>query len=59
MPSQIFPLWLLITVAAAIAVLAFGAGQIVRGLGMIVAAAGGTIWTAYVVARTRGGRANG
>ena len=38
-------------VAAGIAGLAFAAGQIVPGLGMIVAAGGSTAWTAWATSR--------
>lgn len=47
------PMWVYAIVALAIAVIAFGIGQHVPGLGMIFAALASTMWVAYSVTRQR------
>lgn len=47
------PMWAYLVVAFAIALMAFGIGQLVPGLGMVFAALASTLWAAYSVARQR------
>lgn len=47
------PVWVYVIVALAIAVTAFGIGQLVPGLGMVFTALASTLWVAYSVARQR------
>jgi peptidoglycan/LPS O-acetylase OafA/YrhL len=44
----IYPIWVFLAVAAAIACFAFAASQFRNGMGMIVAGAGSMMWTAFV-----------
>lgn len=46
-----FPMWLYLVVAAAIAALAFAIGQLFPGLGVPFVALATTLWTAYAVYR--------
>lgn len=57
MTRTVYPIWVFVLVAAGIALAAFGAAQLGQGWGVIVAAAGSTMWTAFVVrkGRTAGG----
>lgn len=48
-----FPIWVYLLVAAAIALVAFGVGQIVPGLGVAFVVLASTMWTAYSVSRQR------
>lgn len=48
-----FPSWLYLAVAFAIAMLAFAIGQIVPGAGIAFVALASTMWTAYSVNRHR------
>jgi hypothetical protein len=45
------PMWGFVAIAAVIAVAAFAVAQFQPGAGMIVAALGATLWTAYVAQR--------
>jgi len=47
------PMWVYVVVAFAIAVMAFGIGQPVPGLGMVFTALASSLWVAYSVARQR------
>ncbi len=49
----VFPMWLYVVVAAAIAATAFAIGQAFPGLGAPFVALGTTLWTAYAVYRQR------
>ncbi|WP_375427580.1 hypothetical protein [uncultured Sphingomonas sp.] len=54
-----FPIWAYLLVAAAIALVAFGTGQIAPGAGMIFVMVVSTNWAAYSVRRGKrlgGGR---
>ncbi|RZF64890.1 hypothetical protein EWE75_08480 [Sphingomonas populi] len=51
MSGAVFPMWVFVAVAAAIAVAAFAVAQLQPGAGMVVAALGATAWTAYVAQR--------
>lgn len=51
-----FPIWVYVVVAAVLALIAFGIGQVVPGLGIAFVGLSTTMWTAYVV--DRGRRAN-
>ena len=57
MRASIFPIWMFVAVAAAIALAAFLAGQVAQGAGVIVALAGSALWTAYVARKGAIGRA--
>ncbi len=46
-----FPIWLYVAVAATIALIAFGIGQLVPGLGVPFVALTSTMWTVYAVRR--------
>ncbi|WP_242138659.1 hypothetical protein [Sphingomonas sp. TREG-RG-20F-R18-01] len=46
-----FPTWMYVAVAFSIALVAFGIGQIVPGLGVAFVALASTLWTAYAVSR--------
>jgi len=48
-----FPTRVYVIVAAAIALVAFGLGQLVPGSEMAFAAAASTLWVAYAVSRHR------
>ena len=48
-----FPIWIYVVVAFAIALIAFGVAQIVPGGGMVFVALAATLWTAYAVSRQR------
>lgn len=45
------PIWFYVAVAAAIALIAFGIGQLFPGLGVPFVVLASTFWTAYVVRR--------
>jgi len=49
--GAVFPMWVFVAVAAAIAVAAFAVAQLQPGAGMIVAVLGSTLWVAYVAQR--------
>jgi hypothetical protein len=51
--TPMLPVWAYVIVALAIAVTAFGIGQLVPGLGMVFTAFASTLWVAYSVARQR------
>ncbi|MDO6412924.1 hypothetical protein Q4F19_00870 [Sphingomonas sp. BIUV-7] len=53
MSRSVFPMWVFLAVALAIAVVAFGLGQISRGAGVPLVAAATTLWVAYVAQRGR------
>lgn len=46
-----FPIWVYFAVALVIALIAFGIGQLVPGLGVAFVALSSTMWTAYAVHR--------
>lgn len=46
-----YSMWIYVAAAAAIALIAFGIGQLVPGLGVAFAALASTMWTAYAVRR--------
>ena len=48
------PMWVYLLVAAAIAAIAFGIGQLVPGAGVIFVAFASTMWVAYSVRRGQG-----
>lgn len=48
-----FPMWVYVVVAAAIAVSAFVVGQLVPGLGVAFAALASTMWVALSVQRRK------
>ena len=48
-----FPIWVYFAVAVAIAIVAFGIGQLVPGLGVAFVALASTMWTAFAVYRGR------
>jgi hypothetical protein len=48
-----FPIWVYFAVAIAIAIIAFGVGQLVPGFGVAFVALASTMWTAYAVFRGR------
>jgi len=48
-----FPVWVYIVIALVIALLAFGIGQLVPGLGVAFVALATTLWTAFAVNRGR------
>lgn len=52
-----FPLWVYFVAAIGIALIAFGIGQVVPGLGGAFVALASSLWTAYAVARQRRHRA--
>lgn len=45
------PIWVYLAVAATIALIAFGIGQLAPGLGVAFVALASTLWTAYSVRR--------
>jgi len=49
--GAVFPMWVFVAVAAAIAAVAFSVAQLQSGAGMIVAVLGSTLWMAYVAQR--------
>ncbi|SDA15975.1 hypothetical protein [Sphingomonas sp. NFR15] len=51
MSGAVFPTWVFVAVALAIAAAAFAVGQLHAGAGMIVAGLGSALWTAYVAQR--------
>ncbi len=51
-----FPMWIYVAMAAAIAAVAFLIGQVFPGLGVPFVAAASTLWTGYAVHRQ--GRSN-
>ena len=53
MSKTVFPMWVFAIVAIAIALVAFGLGQIWHGAGVPFVAAASTIWVAYVSRRGR------
>jgi hypothetical protein len=54
--SPMFPLWIYVAMAAAIAAVAFLIGQAFPGLGVPFVAAATTLWTGYAVYRQRRAR---
>ena len=48
-----FPIWIYFSIAFAIALVAFGIGQIMPGPGMPFVALASTMWTAYSVSRQK------
>lgn len=48
-----FPVWVYLAVAFAIALIAFGIGQVVPGLGVPFVALASTAWVAYSASRYR------
>ena len=48
MSGATFPLWVFAAVALLLALVAFAAGQVVRGAEMPVALIGSLVWTAFV-----------
>lgn len=53
-----FPIWVYFAVALAIAVIAFGIGQLVPGVGVAFVAFATTMWTAIAVNRGRKSASN-
>ena len=53
MSKTVFPMWVFAIVAIAIALVAFGLGQIWQGAGVPFVAAASMIWVAYVSRRGR------
>jgi hypothetical protein len=51
--KTVFPMWVFAIVAIAIALVAFGLGQIWQGAGVPFVAAASMIWVAYVSRRGR------
>ena len=51
MGKTIFPIWVFVAVAFAIALVAFGLAQVAEGAGMIFVGAATTMWVAYVAYR--------
>lgn len=47
------PMWVYVVVALVIAVMGFGIGQLVPGLGMVFMVLASTLWVAYSVAWQR------
>jgi hypothetical protein len=48
-----FPIWVYFAVAVAIALVAFGIGQLAPGMGAVFVALASTMWTAFAVYRGR------